>query len=156
MNAKEEGIIHNLNEFADMQGEIAKEAMANGHMDAATFSLIIAKTAADAAEIIKKQAAELEVLRAQSDTRLNLPDTGLNLSDTGLNLSDTGLNLSDTGRCIYIIGSELQYIIIAELQNKYLILPYPIKESEILTNLRLIERSFAVFIDDAQRAALNA
>lgn len=142
MNAKEEGIIHNLNEFADMQGEIAKEAMANGHMDAATFSLIIAKTAADAAEIIKKQAAELEVLRAQSDTRLNLPDTGL--------------NLSDTGRCIYIIGSELQYIIIAELQNKYLILPYPIKESEILTNLRLIERSFAVFIDDAQRAALNA
>ncbi|PFF94826.1 hypothetical protein [Escherichia albertii] len=149
MNAKEEGIIHNLNEFADMQGEIAKEAMANGHMDAAAFSLIIAKTAADAAEIIKKQAAELEVLRAQSDTRLNLPDTRLNLPDTGL-------NLSDTGRCIYIIGSELQYIIIAELQNKYLILPYPIKESEILTNLRLIERSFAVFIDDAQRAALNA
>lgn len=65
MYAKEEGIIHNLNEIADMQGEVAKEAMANGHMDTATLSLIIAKTATEAAEIIEKQAHELEVLRAQ-------------------------------------------------------------------------------------------
>ncbi|EFM1889314.1 hypothetical protein M1K99_000920 [Escherichia coli] len=72
MYAKEEGIIHNLNEIADMQGEVAKEAMANGHMDTATLSLIIAKTATEAAEIIKKQAAELEVIRAQQ-TKENSP-----------------------------------------------------------------------------------
>ncbi|EPA3505280.1 hypothetical protein ACQ106_005085, partial [Escherichia coli] len=33
---------------------------------------------------------------------------------------------------------------------------YHTKESELLTNLRLIERSQAVFIDDAQRAVFNA
>lgn len=76
MYAKEEGIIHNLNEIADMQGEIAKEAMANGHMDTATLSLIIAKTATEAAEIIEKQAAELEVIRAQQ-TKENSPATNI-------------------------------------------------------------------------------
>lgn len=76
MYAKEEGIIHNLNEIADMQGEVAKEAMANGHMDTATLSLIIAKTATEAAEIIEKQAAELEVIRAQQ-TKENSPATNI-------------------------------------------------------------------------------
>ncbi|MFA4649250.1 hypothetical protein [Escherichia coli] len=76
MYAKEEGIIHNLNEIADMQGEVAKEAMANGHMDTATLSLIIAKTATEAAEIIEKQAAELEVIRAQQ-TKKNSPATNI-------------------------------------------------------------------------------
>ncbi|EPB9478742.1 hypothetical protein ACRRGW_003069 [Escherichia coli] len=76
MYAKEEGIIHNLNEIADMQGEAAKEAMANGHMDTATLSLIIAKTATEAAEIIEKQAAELEVIRAQQ-TKENSPATNI-------------------------------------------------------------------------------
>ncbi|HBH5163182.1 TPA: hypothetical protein KTQ72_002122 [Escherichia coli] len=76
MYAKEEGIIHNLNEIADMQGEVAKEAMANGHMDTATLSLIIAKTATETAEIIEKQAAELEVIRAQQ-TKENSPATNI-------------------------------------------------------------------------------
>ena len=76
MYAKQEGIIHNLNEIADMQGEVAKEAMANGHMDTATLSLIIAKTATEAAEIIEKQAAELEVIRAQQ-TKENSPATNI-------------------------------------------------------------------------------
>ncbi|EKA4295839.1 hypothetical protein OLI25_004427 [Escherichia coli] len=76
MYAKEEGIIHNLNEIADVQGEVAKEAMANGHMDTATLSLIIAKTATEAAEIIEKQAAELEVIRAQQ-TKENSPATNI-------------------------------------------------------------------------------
>lgn len=76
MYAKEEGIIHNLNEIADMQGEVAKEAMANGHMDTATLSLIIAKIATEAAEIIEKQAAELEVIRAQQ-TKENSPATNI-------------------------------------------------------------------------------
>ncbi|TGB75222.1 hypothetical protein [Escherichia sp. E4702] len=76
MYSKEEGIIHNLNEIADMQGEVAKEAMANGHMDTATLSLIIAKTATEAAEIIEKQAAELEVIRAQQ-TKENSPATNI-------------------------------------------------------------------------------
>ncbi|EMW2358394.1 hypothetical protein [Escherichia coli] len=76
MYAKEEGIIHNLNEIADMQGEVAKEAMANGHMNTATLSLIIAKTATEAAEIIEKQAAELEVIRAQQ-TKENSPATNI-------------------------------------------------------------------------------
>ena len=76
MYAKEEGIIHNLNEIAGMQGEVAKEAMANGHMDTATLSLIIAKTATEAAEIIEKQAAELEVIRAQQ-TKENSPATNI-------------------------------------------------------------------------------
>ncbi|EFM6523540.1 hypothetical protein CAA42_003476 [Escherichia coli] len=76
MYAKQEGIIHNLNEIADMQGEVAKEAIANGHMDTATLSLIIAKTATEAAEIIEKQAAELEVIRAQQ-TKENSPATNI-------------------------------------------------------------------------------
>lgn len=69
----------------------------------------------------------------------------------------TGLDLSNTGRLIYTIGSELQrYTIIAGLQDKYLITPHPIRESEILTNLRLIERSQVAFIDDAQCTVFNA
>ncbi|EGZ2809378.1 hypothetical protein DXK96_004776, partial [Escherichia coli] len=68
------------------------------------------------------------------------------------------MNPSSIGRRIYILGSAImtQYTIIAELHGKYLITPYHTKESELLTNLRLIERSQAVFIDDAQRAVFNA
>ncbi|EFF2383030.1 TPA: hypothetical protein OL624_000017 [Escherichia coli] len=136
MYAKEEGIIHNLNEIADMQGEVAKEAMANGHMDTATLSLIIAKTATEAAKIIEEQGAELTLFKTQPVT---------------------GLDLSNTGRLIYTIGSEPQrYTIIAGLQDKYLITPYPIRESALLTNLHLIERSQVAFIDDAQHTVFNA
>ncbi|MDC7012748.1 hypothetical protein N6O20_26920, partial [Escherichia coli] len=49
-----------------------------------------------------------------------------------------------------------RYTIIAGLQDKYLITPHPIRESEILTNLRLIERSQVAFIDDAQCTVFNA
>ncbi|HAP0342429.1 TPA: hypothetical protein IRR23_003530 [Escherichia coli] len=136
MHAKEEGIIRALKEISKTENEVAKKAIANNHMDVATHTLIVARVTAEAAEIIAKQDAELAVLRTQPVT---------------------GLNLSDIGRCIYIIGSKLQqHIILAELQDKYLITPYPIRESEILTNLRLIERTQAAFIDGAQRAVFNA
>ncbi|EET4667313.1 hypothetical protein FGJ13_001929 [Escherichia coli] len=105
MYAKEEGIIHNLNEIADMQGEVAKEAMANGHMDTATLSLIIAKTATEAAEIIKKQAAELEVIRAQQ-TKENSPATNIGKR----------VRLAVADDKIYIIVAELQQLI--QQQNK--------------------------------------
>lgn len=136
MHAKEEGIIRALKEISKTENEVAKKAVANAHMDVATHTLIVARVTAEAAEIIAKQDAELAVLKTQPVT---------------------SMNLSDIGRCIYIIGSKLQqHIILAELQDKYLITPYPIRESEILTNLRLIERTQAAFIDGAQRAVFNA
>ena len=136
MHAKEEGIIRALKEISKTENEVAKKAIANNHMDVATHTLIVARVTAEAAEIIEKQDAELTVLKTQPVT---------------------SPNLSDIGRCIYIIGSKLQqHIILAELQDKYLITPYPIRESEILTNLRLIERTQAAFIDGAQRAVFNA
>ena len=95
MYAKEEGIIHNLNEIADMQGEVAKEAMANGHMDTA-------KTATEAAEIIEKQAHELEVLRAQR-TKENSPATNIGK------------------RVRLTVADDKVYIIVAEDQEKLLI-----------------------------------
>ncbi|ELE06944.1 hypothetical protein [Escherichia coli] len=136
MHAKEEGIIRALKEISKTENEVAKKAIANNHMDVATHTLIVARVTAEAAEIIAKQDAELTVLKTQPTTRLNL---------------------SDIGHLIHIIGSELQqYIIIAELQDKYLITPYPVRESEVLTNLRLIERTQAAFIDGTQRAVFNA
>ncbi|EEZ0392277.1 hypothetical protein DEN68_001773 [Escherichia coli] len=136
MHAKEEGIIRALKEISKTENEVAKKAVANAHMDVATHTLIVARVTAEAAEIIAKQDAELTVLKTQPTTRLNL---------------------SDIGHLIHIIGSELQqYIIIAELQDKYLITPYPVRESEVLTNLRLIERTQAAFIDGTQRAVFNA
>ena len=135
-HAKEEGIIRALKEISKTENEVAKKAIANNHMDVATHTLIVARVTAEAAEIIAKQDAELAVLRTQPVT---------------------GLDLSNTGRLIYTIGSELQrYTIIAGLQDKYLITPHPIRESEILTNLRLIERSQVAFIDDAQCTVFNA
>lgn len=136
MHAKEEGIIRALKEISKTENEVAKKAIANNHMDVTTHTLIVARVTAEAAEIIAKQDAELTVLKTQPTTRLNL---------------------SDIGHLIHIIGSELQqYIIIAELQDKYLITPYPIRESEVLTNLRLIERTQVAFIDGTQRAVFNA
>ncbi|MDC7012808.1 hypothetical protein N6O20_27255, partial [Escherichia coli] len=111
-HAKEEGIIRALKEISKTENEVAKKAVANAHMDVATHTLIVARVTAEAAEIIAKQDAELAVLRTQPVT---------------------GLDLSNTGRLIYTIGSELQrYTIIAGLQDKYLITPHPIRESEIL------------------------
>ena len=126
MHAKEEGIIRALKEISKTENEVAKKAIANNHMDVATHTLIVARVTAEAAEIIAKQDAELAVLRTQ-------PVTGLDLSNTGQ-----------------------RYTIIAGLQDKYLITPHPIRESEILTNLRLIERSQVAFIDDAQCTVFNA
>ncbi|BDW69311.1 hypothetical protein H4H16_000243 [Escherichia coli] len=136
MHAKEEGIIRALKEISKMESEVAKKAVANAHLDVATHTMIVAKVTAEAAEIIAKQNAELAVLRPQPVA---------------------GLDLSNTGRLIYTIGSELQrYTIVAELHGKYLITPYHTKESELLTNLRLIERSQVAFIDDARHTAFNA
>ena len=133
MHAKEEGIIRALKEISKTENEVAKKAIANNHMDVATHTL---RVTAEAAEIIAKQDAELAVLRTQPVT---------------------GLDLSNTGRLIYTIGSEPQrYTIIAGLQDKYLITPYPIRESALLTNLHLIERSQVAFIDDAQHTVFNA
>ncbi|MBB9381809.1 hypothetical protein FSF23_029785, partial [Escherichia coli] len=112
-----------------MESEVAKKAVANAHMDVAIHTMIAAKVTAEAAKIIEEQGVELTLLKTKPVT---------------------GLDLSNTGRLIYTIGSGLQrYTIIAGLQDKYLITPHPIKESEILTNLRLIERSQVAFIDDA-------
>ncbi|EFK7796465.1 hypothetical protein G9K00_002625 [Escherichia coli] len=136
MNAKEKGIVTALKNISKTANRAIQDATNAGMIGPATTAMMIARVTAEAAEIIEKQDAELTVLKTQPTTRLNL---------------------SDIGHLIHIIGSELQqYIIIAELQDKYLITPYPIRESEILTNLCLIERTQAVFIDGAQRAVFNA
>ncbi|EAB8580994.1 TPA: hypothetical protein SLT37_004279 [Escherichia coli] len=136
MHAKEEGIIRALKEISKMESEVAKKAVANNHIDVATHTMIVAKVTAEAAKIIEEQGAELTLFKTQPVT---------------------GLDLSNTGRLIYTIGSELQrYTIIAGLQDKYLITPHPIRESALLTNLRLIERSQVAFIDDARHTVFNA
>lgn len=136
MNAKEKGIVTALKNISEAANRAIQDATNAGMIGPATTAMMIARVTAEAAEIIAKQDAELAVLRTQPVT---------------------GLDLSNTGRLIYTIGSELQrYTIIAGLQDKYLITPHPIRESEILTNLRLIERSQVVFIDDAQCAVFNA
>ncbi|EET8026147.1 hypothetical protein BB552_11230 [Escherichia coli] len=136
MNAKEKGIVTALKNISEAANRAIQDATNAGMIGPATTAMMIARVTAEAAEIIAKQDAELAVLRTQPVT---------------------GLDLSNTGRLIYTIGSELQrYTIIAGLQDKYLITPHPIRESEILTNLRLIERSQVAFIDDAQRTVFNA
>ncbi|EFI5592282.1 hypothetical protein G3823_003710 [Escherichia coli] len=136
MNAKEKGIVTALKNISKTANRAIQDATNAGMIGPATTAMMIARVTAEAAEIIEKQDAELTVLRTQPVT---------------------GLDLSNTGRLIYTIGSELQqYTIIAGLQDKYLITPHPIRESEILTNLRLIERSHVAFIDDAQRTVFNA
>ena len=136
MNAKEKGIVTALKNISEAANRAIQDATNAGMIGPATTGMMIARVTAEAAEIIAKQDAELAVLRTQPVT---------------------GLDLSNTGRLIYTIGSELQrYTIIAGLQDKYLITPHPIRESEILTNLRLIERSQVAFIDDAQRTVFNA
>ncbi|EGF1714793.1 hypothetical protein [Escherichia coli] len=136
MNAKEKGIVTALKNISKTANRAIQDATNAGMIGPATTAMMIARVTAEAAEIIEKQDAELTVLKTQPVT---------------------GLDLSNTGRLIYTIGSELQqYTIIAGLQDKYLITPHPIRESEILTNLRLIERSHVAFIDDAQRTVFNA
>lgn len=136
MNAKEKGIVTALKNISKTANRAIQDATNAGMIGPATTAMMIARVTAEAAEIIEKQDAELTVLRTQPVT---------------------GLDLSNTGRLIYTIGSEpQQYTIIAGLQDKYLITPHPIRESEILTNLRLIERSQVAFIDDAQRTVFNA
>ena len=136
MNAKEKGIVTALKNISEAANRAIQDATNAGMIGPATTAMMIARVTAEAAEIIAKQDAELAVLRTQPVT---------------------GLDLSNTGRLIYTIGSELQrYTIIAGLQDKYLITPHPIRESEILTNLRLIERSQVAFIDDAQHTVFNA
>ncbi|EOV7572032.1 hypothetical protein ACORCK_000233 [Escherichia coli] len=136
MNAKEKGIVTALKNISKTANRAIQDATNAGMIGPATTAMMIARVTAEAAEIIEKQDAELTVLRTQPVT---------------------GLDLSNTGRLIYTIGSELQQCtIIAGLQDKYLITPHPIRESEILTNLRLIERSHVAFIDDAQRTVFNA
>lgn len=136
MNAKEKGIVTALKNISKTANRAIQDATNAGMIGPATTAMMIARVTAEAAEIIEKQDAELAVLRTQPVT---------------------GLDLSNTGRPIHTIGSELQrYTIIAGLQDKYLITPHPIRESEILTNLRLIERSQVAFIDDAQHTVFNA
>lgn len=138
MNAKEEGIINTLKKISEAEDEMAKDTVKRSQHMAALHALTIAKITADAAKIIEEQSKEIDTLKTQSTV--------------------AAMNPSSIGRCIYILGSAMmpQYTIIAELHGKYLITPYHTKESELLTNLRLIERSQAVFIDDAQRAVFNA
>lgn len=136
MNAKEKGIVTALKNISKTANRAIQDATNAGMIGPATTAMMITRVTAEAAEIIEKQDAELTVLKTQPVT---------------------GLDLSNTGRLIYTIGSEpQQYTIIAGLQDKYLITPHPIRESEILTNLRLIERSQVAFIDDAQRTVFNA
>ncbi|MEI1461226.1 hypothetical protein QJN63_22420 [Escherichia coli] len=136
MNAKEKGIVTALKNISKTANKAIQDATNAGMIGPIITAMMIARVTAEAAEIIEKQDAELTVLRTQPVT---------------------GLDLSNTGRLIYTIGSEpQQYTIIAGLQDKYLITPHPIRESEILTNLRLIERSQVAFIDGAQRAVFNA
>lgn len=120
------------------QDKLSRAAQKDNQHMAALYALTIAIATSEAAKVIEEQSKEIDTLKTQSTV--------------------AAMNPSSIGRCIYILGSAmmLQYTIIAELHGKYLITPYHTKESELLTNLRLIERSQAVFIDDAQRAVFNA
>ncbi|EGF4315158.1 hypothetical protein ICJ31_001480 [Escherichia coli] len=138
MNAKEKNIINTLKIVSAEQDKLSRAAQKDNQHMAALYALTIAIATSEAAKVIEEQSKEIDTLKTQSTV--------------------AAMNPSSTGRCIYILGSAmmLQYTIIAELHGKYLITPYHTKESELLTNLRLIERSQAVFIDDAQRAVFNA
>ncbi|EFU7150515.1 hypothetical protein HTZ46_000005 [Escherichia coli] len=138
MNAKEEGIIDTLKKISEAEDEMAKDAVKRSQHMAALHALTIAKITADAAKIIEEQGKEIDTLKTQSTV--------------------AAMNPSSIGRRIYILGSAImtQYTIIAGLQDKYLITPHPIRESALLTNLRLIERSQVAFIDDARHTVFNA
>lgn len=137
MNAKEKGLIDTLKKISEAEDEMAKDAVKHSQHMAALHALTIAKITADAAKVIEEQGKEIYALKTQSTI--------------------AAMNPSCIGCRIYILGAAMmQYIIIAEFQGKYLITPCPTKESEILTNLRLIEPSQAVFIDSAQHIAFNA
>lgn len=138
MNAKEKNIINTLKIVSAEQDKLSRAAQKDNQHMAALYALTIAIATSEAAKVIEEQSKEIDTLKTQSTV--------------------AAMNPSSIGRCIYILGSAmmLQYTIIAELHGKYLITPYHTKESELLTNLRLIERSQAVFIDDAQRAVFNA
>ncbi|PAX78144.1 hypothetical protein [Citrobacter sp. TSA-1] len=137
MNAKEEGIVSTLKKIPEATGEAAKKAINDGMIEHAFSAMTLTTIAAEAAEIIEKQDAELTVLRTQP--------------------AICSLNPSDIGRRIFISESVPQeHIIIAELSSKYLITPTPIRESELLANVRLIDRAQAVFIDYAQHTVFNA
>ncbi|XTZ36730.1 hypothetical protein ACQYRI_11995 [Salmonella enterica] len=136
MNAKEEGIVTALKKISEAVNRTIQEATNAGMIEHAANAMIITKVTAEAAEIIEKQDKEIAELKKQAASRNNT---------------------SDIGCRIFIAGSAPQeHIIIAELAGKYLISPYPLTESGLLTNVRLINRDQAVFIDGAQHAVFNA
>lgn len=137
MNAREEGIISTLKDIAKMEDIMAKEAMEDGEHMFTIHALTIAKITTDAAEIIEKQSKEIDELK----TRSLMPNK----------------EISDIGRQILIIPhSQLNYIIVAELPTQYLVMPAHMKELSFVEDLRLIERTQAVFVDTAAGTALNA
>lgn len=137
MNAKEEGIVTALKKISEAVNRTIQEATNAGMIEHAANAMIITKVTAEAAEIIEKQDKEIAELKKQSAASRN--------------------NTSGIGCRIFIAGSAPQeHIIIAELAGKYLISPYPLTKSGLLTNVRLINRSQAAFIYGAQHAELNA
>lgn len=102
MNAKEEGIISALKEISELESEIAKEAMDDREYGIATHSMMVTTITADAAEIIEKQAAELEVLKTQQ-AKENSPT-------------------SNIGKRVRLaIADDKIYIVVAEDQEKILV-----------------------------------
>lgn len=137
MNAKEEGIVTALKKISEATGGAAKRAINDGMIEHAFSAMTITTITAEAAETIEKQAAELDFLRAKS--------------------AKDAMGNSDIGRRIFIVNTVPQeHIIIAEFSSKYLITPTPLRESELLANIRLIDRDQAVFIDATQHTAFNA
>lgn len=137
MNVKEEGIIDSLKTISEMHEDMAKCAFELNKSATALHALTVSKVTAIAADVIAKQEAELAALRTKPFA--------------------TSLNTTDIGQRIFIAGSPLQeHIIIAELQGKYLVSPTPIRESEPVVNIRLIDRTQAVFIDAAHHTVFDA
>lgn len=119
-------IIDVLKQISEDQNKMAENARKDNLPMAALYAQTIATVAAEAAGIIEKQAAQLDVLK-----------------NTSAKTADV---FSNTGRHIYIVGEALlPHIVIAEFSDKYLVTPYPLDKSDLLKNLRLINHSQALF-----------
>ena len=76
MNAKEEGVVTTLKHIAKAASRATEKAFDAGAIESAATAMITHKAAINAAEIIEKQSAELELLRAQPAHHFTTPNIG--------------------------------------------------------------------------------
>ncbi|HAX5207812.1 TPA: hypothetical protein JZG45_002605 [Escherichia coli] len=126
MNKKEEHIIDVLKQISEDQNKMAEIARNDNQYLVALYALTTSTTATEAAKIIEKQAEQLDAMKK-----------------TSAKTADVSGN---TGRHIFIRDEASPvHIIIAEFSDKYLVTPYPLDKSDLIKNLRLINRSQASF-----------